>query len=53
MAKTIAFPADPWMQAGDPRFLLALVLTILGLSNSLHWAKRQVRRAGQGRSGAA
>ena len=25
MAKTIAFPADPWMQAGDPRFLLALV----------------------------
>jgi hypothetical protein len=43
MAKTIAFPADPWMQAGDPRFLLALVLTILGLSNSLQWAKRQRR----------
>ena len=43
MNKTIAFPADPWMQAGDPRLLLALLLTILGLANSLRWAKRPVR----------
>ena len=40
MNKTIAFPADPWMQAGDPRLLLALLLIILGLTNSLRWAKR-------------
>jgi len=40
MSKTIAFPADPWMHAGDPRFLLALMLIILGLSNSLRWAKK-------------
>jgi len=40
MNKTIAFPVDPWMQAGDPRFLLALLLIILGLANSLGWAKR-------------
>ena len=40
MNKTIAFPADPWMQAGDPRFLLALLLLIAGLLNSLGWAKR-------------
>lgn len=26
MAKTIAFPADPWLQLGDPRLLLGLVL---------------------------
>ncbi|MFV2091382.1 MAG: hypothetical protein ACC642_12040 [Pseudomonadales bacterium] len=31
MAKTIAFPADPWMSAGDPRLLLALVFVIVGL----------------------
>ena len=43
MNKTIAFPADPWLQTGDPRLLLALLLTILGLANSLRWAKRQVR----------
>jgi hypothetical protein len=41
--KTIAFPADPWWHAGDPRFLLALLLSIVGLSNSLAWAKRQAR----------
>jgi hypothetical protein len=43
MNKTIAFPADPWWHAGDPRFLLALLLSIVGLSNSLAWAKRQAR----------
>jgi hypothetical protein len=31
MAKTIAFPVDPWFQVGDPRLLLALVLGVLGL----------------------
>ncbi|MEM8768301.1 MAG: hypothetical protein AAGE43_12700 [Pseudomonadota bacterium] len=31
MARTIAFPADPWGYAGDPRLLLALVLLIVGL----------------------
>ena len=41
MNKTIAFPADPWAHAGDPRLLLALLLTILGLANSLHWAKQR------------
>ena len=40
MNKTIAFPGDPWMQTGDPRFLLALILVIFGLLNSLRWAKR-------------
>ena len=40
MNKAIAFPADPWFQAGDPCLLLALFLIILGLTNSLRWAKR-------------
>jgi hypothetical protein len=31
MAKTVAFPADPWLSAGDPRLLLALILVIAGL----------------------
>ncbi len=31
MAKTIAFPIDPWRHAGDPRVLLALVFAIIGL----------------------
>jgi hypothetical protein len=31
MAKTVAFPADPWLSAGDPRLLLALVFAIVGL----------------------
>ena len=40
MAKTIAFPVDPWMNAGDPRLLLAMIFMILGLANSLRWAKK-------------
>lgn len=40
MAKTIAFPVDPWMSAGDPRLLLAMIFLILGLANSLRWAKK-------------
>jgi len=31
MAKTIAFPLDPWMSLGDPRLLLALILGLVGL----------------------
>lgn len=31
MAKTIAFPLDPWMSFGDPRLLLALILGLIGL----------------------
>jgi len=30
MKKTIAFPIDPWIQAGDPRLLLALILGLIG-----------------------
>ena len=45
MRKTIAFPADPWFQAGDPRLLLALILIIVGLANSLRWAKRNPRHS--------
>ena len=30
MQKTIAFPIDPWVQAGDPRLLLALMLGLIG-----------------------
>ena len=32
MEKTIAFPLDPWFQAGDPRLLLALVFAVAGLA---------------------
>ncbi len=30
MAKTIAFPIDPWLQLGDPRFVLALIFGVIG-----------------------
>lgn len=33
--KTIAFPLDPWFQAGDPRFLLAGIFVLLGLGMQL------------------
>jgi hypothetical protein len=32
MAKTIAFPIDPWGQLGDPRLVLFGVLAVVGLS---------------------
>jgi hypothetical protein len=41
MEKTIAFPLDPWSQLGDPRLLLALVLTIVGLTAQLRTALRR------------
>ncbi len=31
MNKTIAFPLDPWVQAGDPRLLLGLILLLIAL----------------------
>ncbi|MDP6377845.1 MAG: hypothetical protein QF921_10385 [Pseudomonadales bacterium] len=37
MEKTIAYPLDPWMYAGDPRLLLALFLIIAGLGAQLRW----------------
>jgi len=35
MSKTIAFPIDPWFQLGDPRIMLAFMLTLIGLTTSL------------------
>lgn len=35
MAKTIAFPVDPWWHLGDPRLLLALLLMVI--ASSLSW----------------
>jgi hypothetical protein len=43
MAKTIAFPVDPWFQLGDPRFVLALVLAVLGLGFHLRAALARAR----------
>ena len=40
MAKTIAFPLDPWFQLGDPRLVLALLLLALGFGASLVAARR-------------
>ena len=46
MHKTIAFPLDPWFQLGDPRLVLALILTLiaLGLSWREALAKEQSTR---------
>lgn len=41
MAKTIAFPVDPWFQLGDPRLVLALLCALLGLG----WQLRSATRA--------
>jgi hypothetical protein len=40
LEKTIAFPLDPWFQLGDPRFVLALMLAIVGLCVHLVTTKR-------------
>ena len=34
MAKTIAFPIDPWFQLGDPRLILALLFSTIGFAVS-------------------
>jgi hypothetical protein len=31
LEKTVAFPIDPWFHLGDPRLVLGLVFTLLGL----------------------
>ena len=41
MAKTIAFPIDPWFQLGDPRFVMALLLSLLAAGLSWREAVRQ------------
>ncbi len=38
MEKTIAFPLDPWIQLGDPRLLLALLLGLVGCALSWRFA---------------
>ena len=38
--KTIAFPLDPWFHAGDPRLLLLMVFTLLGLTAPLRHTAR-------------
>jgi hypothetical protein len=43
MAKTIAFPIDPWFQLGDPRLVLALILGLIGCA--LSW-REAARRSG-------
>jgi hypothetical protein len=40
MAKTIAFPIDPWLQFGDPRLVLALVVGVMGCGLSWREATR-------------
>ena len=44
MRKTIAFPIDPWIQLGDPRVVLALLLGLIGCA--LSW--REAARRGLG-----
>ncbi len=40
MEKTIAFPIDPWLQLGDPRLVLALLLVAVGFGLSWREALR-------------
>ncbi len=37
LAKTIAFPIDPWFQLGDPRLVLGMLLGLIGCAVSW-WA---------------
>ena len=41
MEKTIAFPIDPWMQLGDPRLVLGLLLGLIGCGLSWREAARR------------
>jgi hypothetical protein len=41
MRKTIAFPIDPWLQLGDPRLVLALLLGLIGCASSWWVAARR------------
>jgi hypothetical protein len=40
MRKTIAFPIDPWLQLGDPRLILLLLLGLIGCGLSWREALR-------------
>jgi hypothetical protein len=40
MRKTIAFPIDPWIQLGDPRLVLGLLLALIGCGLSWREARR-------------
>ena len=44
MAKTIAFPVDPWFQFGDPRLVLALLFGLIGCGLSWREAARSSER---------
>ena len=41
MAKTIAFPIDPWWQLGDPRLILGLILALIASTLSWWFAARR------------
>ena len=43
MAKTIAFPVDPWFHLGDPRLVLGLFLAVVGLAFHLRHALARAR----------
>jgi hypothetical protein len=43
IAKTIAYPLDPWGQLGDPRLVLLLLLGLIGSTISWFWATRSSR----------
>ncbi|MEM7097223.1 MAG: hypothetical protein AAF541_03115 [Pseudomonadota bacterium] len=43
MAKTIAFPIDPWMQLGDPRLVLFLLLGLIGFAISWLQARKRLK----------
>ncbi|MGI9326144.1 MAG: hypothetical protein ACR2PZ_13050 [Pseudomonadales bacterium] len=45
MAKTIAFPIDPWWQLGDPRLVLGLLLAFIGSVLSWWSSARRDRNA--------
>ena len=44
MAKTIAFPIDPWFQLGDPRLLLGLLLAVI--ASLVSWVSTARRARG-------
>ncbi len=46
LEKTIAFPIDPWIHAGDPRMLLALILLVIGLALELRGARAGAQAPG-------
>jgi hypothetical protein len=45
MAKTVAFPLDPWLHLGDPRLVFGMALALLAMGWHLRWSLRELRRA--------